>query len=148
MKLLSLVFLLAWNAEARTLWSGSFVHISKSESFAEIGINYPSTGAGKICGIEFKSHTMILNRRVWQKLSEGLKLTAWLEDSVPQQLDAEIVVSEGPQIFYRLKDMSGSYAVIRIETISGEHLSDYFTRSLNENGDPEAVIAVAKTCPN
>jgi hypothetical protein len=148
MRFLIMILAITCNAEARTLWSGSFVRISKPEPFAEIGINYPALGPGKICGIEFKSHTMILNKRVWQKISEGLRLSATIEDAPPQILDPEIGVAEGPQIFYRLKDLSGSYAVVRVDTISGENLSDFFSRNLNENGSVEDIIAIAQVCPN
>jgi hypothetical protein len=132
-------------AHARTLWSGSFVQASVPEPVVRVGINYPARGTGKICGIEFKSHTMILHRRVWQAVADGLLVEVSFEDNWVELLPYT-EQHEGARLSYLLPERAAAYANLRIAVRSGQALNAYFAAKLNPPSGNETMMIVAREC--
>ncbi len=136
---------LAQQAEARTLWSGSFVDLSAIESTAAVGINYPAVGPRRICGIELKSHTMILHRRVWDDVAAGLSVYVVVDED-QSELSPVTEQAEGAKLTYRLSDLTAPYVNIWLRTRDESPLKEYFLRKLGGESNTSSVIAVALTC--
>jgi hypothetical protein len=134
-------------SEARTIFSGTFIPVSVTQNMVQIGINHPSLSPDRICGIELKSHLMILNRRVWESVAFGLQVSA-LNEFRSEQLPASITISDGPRISYSFAShqYGSEYIQVTIRTVDGQTLIQYFSKALSVAEKDAAVIAVGIHC--
>lgn len=137
------IFGLTTPAFATTLWSGSLVEASSTNATQKISVNYPAHGVGKICGVEFKTKTMILNQRVWSSLLSGLTISAEY-DGTPTGIAPNITLEEGSRLFFIFDDNRASYASLVVTTKTAEPVLTYIQRTLGNQ--QERAVFVAKEC--
>jgi|GEM_PF-1808726 len=143
----TLLAFVSFAAEARTLFSGTFVQLSVNVSETKIGINYPAIAPNRLCGLELKSHLMILNRRVWESLASGLRVTS-ASEFLAEPIAATISVADGPRISYVIPtaQLGTEYVQMTISTMDGRSLVKFFADSLNIPETDASVIAVGLNC--